>query len=84
MPVMSDAAWQQTLSLARRYGLADAEIAGLAIGCPRHGNAHMDFETPAGAPAEVFCHECERNAEFAADNDSPYAYGTGVYGAVRS
>jgi hypothetical protein len=51
---MSAEAWQQTEQLARREGLSDAEIAGLAIGCPRHGNASMDFDE-----AGVFCHRCE-------------------------
>jgi hypothetical protein len=54
---MSPAAWQRTLELARRDGLTDAQIAGLAIGCPKHGNAGMDFDA-----AGVFCHACERAA----------------------
>ena len=55
MAGMSDAAWQVTERLARAAGLGDAQLAGLAVGCPAHGNAHMDFDD-----AGVFCHECER------------------------
>lgn len=51
---MSAEAWQHLEQLARRDGLSDAEIAGLAIGCPRHGNASMDFDEDG-----VFCHRCE-------------------------
>jgi hypothetical protein len=54
---MSPAAWERTLELARRDGLTDAQIAGLAIGCPKHGNAGMDFDADG-----VFCHACERAA----------------------
>ena len=52
---MSAAAWQQTRALAVRDGLGDAELAGLAIGCPAHGNAGMDWDDDG-----VFCHACER------------------------
>lgn len=54
---MTADAWQRTEQLARLHGLGDAEIAGLAIGCPRHGNASMDFDE-----AGVFCHACDREA----------------------
>jgi hypothetical protein len=52
---MTPAAWQRTLELARRDGLDDAQMAGLAIGCPRHGNVSMDWDEDG-----VFCHQCER------------------------
>jgi hypothetical protein len=51
---MSTAAWQHLEKLAHDASLSDAEIAGLAIGCPRHGNASMDFDDDG-----VFCHACE-------------------------
>lgn len=51
---MSDEGWRHLEQLARREGLGDAELAGLAIGCPRHGNASMDFDSDG-----VFCHRCE-------------------------
>ena len=57
---MSPEAWAATERLARQHGLSDAELAGLAIGCPQHGNAHMDFDD-----AGVFCHQCEREARLA-------------------
>ena len=57
MAGMSDAAWQVTERLARAAGLGDAQLAGLAVGCPVHGNAQMDFDD-----AGVFCHECEVRA----------------------
>ena len=46
-----------TLRLAREHGLCDAQVAGLMIGCPVHGNAGMDFDD-----AGVFCHPCDRAA----------------------
>lgn len=46
--------WQRTVELARKAGLGDADMAGLAIGCPRHGNASMDFDD-----AGVFCSRCD-------------------------
>jgi len=51
---MSEAAWQRTMELARTARLGAAEIAGLAIGCPRHGNASMDWDG-----AGVFCSRCD-------------------------
>lgn len=54
MATMSAAAGQQLEQLAREAGLSDAELAGLAIGCPAHGNASMDFDSDG-----VFCHRCE-------------------------
>lgn len=52
---MSAAAWQRTEQLARQAGLSDAQIAGLAIGCPAHGNASMDFDDDG-----IFCGTCDR------------------------
>jgi len=46
-------AWQRTLGLAREHGLSEAQIAGLAIGCPRHGNISMDWDEDG-----IFCHQC--------------------------
>ena len=51
---MSAEAWQHLEQLAREAGLTDAEMAGLAIGCPWHGNSWMDFDSDG-----VFCHRCE-------------------------
>jgi hypothetical protein len=51
---MSREAWARTERLAKRDGLGDAQMAGLAIGCPRHGNAFMDWDDDG-----VFCHRCE-------------------------
>jgi hypothetical protein len=51
---MSTAAWQQVEQLAKRDGLGDAEIFALAVGCPRHGNASMDWDDDG-----VFCHRCQ-------------------------
>jgi hypothetical protein len=51
---MSPEAWAATERLAKRDGLDDAQMAGLAIGCPRHGNAFMDWDGDG-----VFCHRCE-------------------------
>ena len=50
---MTPGAWERTLVLARRDGLGEAEMAGLAIGCPVHGNASMDWDA-----GELFCHRC--------------------------
>lgn len=54
---MSAASWARLEALARRDGLSDAQMAGLAIGCPRHGNAYMDYDADG-----VFCHQCERES----------------------
>lgn len=53
--MMSDSEWRFTLALAERDGLGDAEKAALAIGCPQHGNAGMDFDADG-----VFCTPCDR------------------------
>ena len=52
--MMTPAAWERTLVLARRDGLGEAEMAGLAIGCPVHGNASMDWDADG-----VFCSRCD-------------------------
>ncbi len=36
---MSAEAWQHLEQPAREAGLTDAEMVGLAIGCPWHGNS---------------------------------------------
>lgn len=51
--MMSPAEWARTAELARRDRLTDAQMAGLAIGCPAHGNAWMDWDDDG-----VFCHHC--------------------------
>jgi hypothetical protein len=58
---MTGQAWQRTAELAARDGLDDAQMAGLAIGCPVHGNASMDWDN-----AGVFCSPCDRIATAAA------------------
>ena len=55
--MMTPAAWERTLVLARRDGLGEAEMAGLAIGCPVHGNASMDWDADG-----VFCSRCDMAA----------------------
>jgi hypothetical protein len=51
---MNATAWQRMQELAHKDGLTGAQMAGLAIGCPKHGNAGMDWDD-----AGVFCHTCE-------------------------
>jgi hypothetical protein len=51
---MPETQWQQLEQLARSDGLDDAAIFGLAIGCPKHGNASMDYDDDG-----VFCHRCQ-------------------------
>jgi hypothetical protein len=53
----TEAQWQALRALAEQNGLGEAQLAGLAIGCPVHGNANMDFDGE-GASAEVFCCKC--------------------------
>ena len=60
--MMSPAEWAHTLELARRDQLDDAQMAGLAIGCPAHGNAAMDWDADG-----VFCSRCVNVATVAAD-----------------
>jgi hypothetical protein len=55
MASMTAADWQRTQELAQRDGLGDAEMAAVAIGCPRHGNAGMDWDD-----AGVFCQPCDK------------------------
>jgi hypothetical protein len=55
--MMTPEAWQRTVELAQRDNLDDAQMAGLAIGCPRHGNAGMDWDDDG-----VFCSTCDRIA----------------------
>ena len=52
--MMTPAAWERTVELARHDGLGDAQMAGLAIGCPVHGNASMDWDADG-----VFCSRCD-------------------------
>jgi len=49
--MMTEAQWAETERKARGDGLTDAQIFGLAIGCPVHGNAAMDWDD-----GEVFCY----------------------------
>jgi hypothetical protein len=58
---MTGQAWQRTADLAARDGLDDAQIAGLAIGCPAHGNAGMDWDDDG-----VYCQACDVAATAAA------------------
>lgn len=51
---LTEAQWQDVEALAKRHGLGDAELFALAVGCPNHGNAWMDFDDEG-----VFCHACE-------------------------
>ena len=54
MQMMTPAAWQRTQELAGWGELGDAQRAALAIGCPVHGNASMDWDED-----EVFCSRCD-------------------------
>lgn len=49
--MMTEAQWTETERKARDDGLTDAQIAGLAIGCPVHGNTAMDWDDD-----DVFCY----------------------------
>jgi hypothetical protein len=51
--MLTDAQFAAVKAEALRAGLGDAELAGLAIGCPVHGNAAMDWEP---STSEVFCY----------------------------
>lgn len=51
MRKLTEAQWQAIEREARADGLADAQIFGLAVGCPVHGNAAMDWDDD-----EVFCY----------------------------
>ena len=51
---MSPEAWARTEQLAKQDGLGDAEMFALAVGCPTHGNASMDWDEDG-----VFCHKCQ-------------------------
>jgi hypothetical protein len=64
MAAMSTTAWQRTVELAERDHLGDAQIFALAVGCPLHGNAAMDWDD-----AGVFCSTCDRIATAAAKGD---------------
>lgn len=49
--MLTDAQFSAVKAEALAAGLGDAELAGLAIGCPVHGNAAMDWDN-----GEVFCY----------------------------
>jgi len=49
--MQTEAQFAQTEARAREDGLTDAQIFALAIGCPVHGNAAMDWDD-----GEVFCY----------------------------
>ena len=51
--MMTPGGWAFVLKLAREHHLDDAQIAGLAIGCPAHGNVSMDWDEDG-----IFCHRC--------------------------
>lgn len=53
MAMMSASEWRRTVVLAHQLKLSEAGIAALAIGCPWHGNAAMDFDDQ-----DVFCYQC--------------------------
>ena len=50
---MSAAEWQRSVRLWRADGATDAEIDAMGVGCPRHGNASIDYD---GTP---FCSACD-------------------------
>ncbi|MHB1433607.1 MAG: hypothetical protein ACYCVZ_16035 [Streptosporangiaceae bacterium] len=50
---MSAAQWQRSVRLWRADGASEIEIECMGVGCPRHGNASMDYD---GAP---FCMACD-------------------------
>lgn len=49
--MMTEVQWAATEHQARAAGLTDAQIFALAVGCPVHGNAAMDWDDD-----EVFCY----------------------------
>ena len=53
---MSDAEWQHNERLWRAAGADEIAMFALAVGCPRHGNAAMDFDPDASEP---FCMACD-------------------------
>jgi hypothetical protein len=55
--MMSADCWAALERMARSDGATDAQLAGLAIGCPVHGNAHMDYDSVDDVVV-VFCHRC--------------------------
>jgi hypothetical protein len=55
--MLSEDRWLDVHQLAAMDGLSDAQIAGLAIGCPQHGNASMDWDS-----AGIFCHRCPQHS----------------------
>ena len=75
--MMTPAAWERTLVLARRDGLGEAEMAGLAIGCPVHGNASMDFDADG-----VFCSRCDIAGAAARKDSAGFPLVTGVTESV--
>ena len=55
--MMTPEAWARTQELAGWDELSDAQRFAMAVGCPVHGNASMDFDDDG-----VFCHKCEMAA----------------------
>ena len=51
--MMTPEAWARTQELAGWDELGDAQRFAMAIGCPVHGNASMDWDA-----GELFCHRC--------------------------
>ncbi len=53
---MSDAEWRHNERLWRSAGADEIAMFALAVGCPKHGNAAMDFDPDV---AEPFCMACD-------------------------
>ena len=53
---MSDAEWRHNERLWRSAGADEIAMFALAVGCPKHGNAPMDFDPDASEP---FCMACD-------------------------
>lgn len=51
--MLDEATALKMLDFAESEGLSDAERMGLAVGCPTHGNAWMDWDESG-----IFCHRC--------------------------
>ena len=53
---MSATDWQHNERLWRAAGADEIAMFALAVGCPKHGNAPMDFDPDASEP---FCMACD-------------------------
>ena len=74
---MTPGAWARTQELAGWDELGDAQKAAMAIGCPRHGNASMDWDED-----DVFCSRCDIAGAAARKDSAGFPLVTGVTESV--